>query len=340
MRTNILECVIKLKSFSYFLFLFTFLTSAQVLAAIQNNNNALSTELQMVVSDSTRQEVSQKINGKLSKNLLFTQAEMQILVNDLSALSELKGAQVNSPLYQEIFLSNQFDGKILIAWFFKKIQLLVPSRGAKCGGAIESKYVGCYSPMEKKISLPPLFFIQGRLNRLATLIHEARHADGFSHVLGSQNSEDEIINGSRGAEWSFLRGLSSSCINCRLMDKFLAYGIAKEVMKKIINLPSVDYATSIREIKLFKNPLDEKYTAIENSFKLERSFIFMMPTLCMNKVPYNEFKGNLEITPTEDCALLYYYVNSEDAHKNPTLLKRSLEMRNGLLIVLNPVEKK
>ncbi|MGZ3788394.1 MAG: hypothetical protein ACXVLQ_07705 [Bacteriovorax sp.] len=328
MGTDLFKRGIKLKSF--FIFLVS-LISIQVFADT-------STELKMIVSDSTRQAVALKVSGKLSPSGSFSPEEMQILLNDLNALYELKGTQVSSPLYKEIFLTNQFDGKMLFAWIFKKIQFLAPSKGAKCGES--STYVGCYLPAENKMILPPSFFNLGRIGRLAILIHEARHADGFSHIPGSLHSEDDIINGARGAEWSFLRGLSSSCVNCRLMDRLSAYGSAQDVIKNIINLPSNDNATYLQEINSLKNPLDEKYTALEKSLKIEKSAIHVMPTLCMGEVPFNEFKGNVEITPTEDCVLVYYFVNSEDARKNPALLKRSLETRDGFLIVLNPVEKK
>jgi hypothetical protein len=298
-----------------------------------------SSELASIIPKETRLLIEKKLSSKWSNSIPFTKQEIQILTSDFSSLYELRGTPIKSQLFKKIFLMNQFDGRPLVDWILQKFILLVPSRGSLCAGSPDSQYQGCFTPSEKKIRLSPLYFKQGRLSRLSTLIHEARHSQGFPHLSNDSSSEDGVIEGARGAEWSFFAAISASCTNCRLMDRLSAYKSFIDVSLKIKHLNSMDQVLYSQELSALKDPLDEKYTPLANKLKKERNVVHIMPSLCLGKVPFNEFKGDPEITPSEDCAILYYFVDASLGQINPALLKRSTEYRDGFLVILNPVAK-
>jgi hypothetical protein len=328
-----------LKTKKNILFMFMAFHSFCFYAQAQQNASIIP-ELSSLISQKTRNYIAQQLTDKFAIDQPFTPEEAQTLLGDLSALYELNGTQVHSFLYQDIFLDNKFDGKVLTAWILQKFKVLAPTRGTKCGAINDADFVACYSPAEKKIRLSPLFFRDGRIARLSTLLHEARHSQGYGHLTADKASEDGVANGARGAEWSFLAAITANCTNCHLIDKISAYQYSIAVSKKIKNLNSSDQKIYESEIGALRDPLEEKYLPLISKLSRERSYIHAMPSLCLNDLPFNEFKGNPEQTPAVDCILLYYFVNSQEAKDRPDILKRSFITRDGFLLILNPVEKK
>lgn len=308
------------------------------LSNAQNEGFTIS-QLPIMVPAQTRKLISQQLDSKIQKQFQFNDEEKKVLVADLSALYELKGEGNTSPLYQQIFSQNQLDGKGLVAWLFKSFQYIAPSQGRPCGLNKEKEYIGCYSPLEKTIKITPSFFKRQRIHRLSVLIHEARHAQGYYHSR-SKTSLDDTIDAARGAQLSFFKAVMLNCSNCLFADKVSAFSDLNETAKELENLNSHDQTVYAAEFGALKDPYDQKYNSLIAQLKVEGEIISAVPYICLNKIPYNEFKGEAVQALIEDCILLYHYVPTKEVSANPELLKRKYQQRDGFLLIFIPVEKK
>jgi hypothetical protein len=303
--------------------------------------NSVIPDFAFPTSPQIRTQIKNLLESKLSTERSFSGRENQVLVDDFAALTQIQGDLVSSPLYWDIFrpTDKALNGSYILHWVLSNFTTVAPSKGRTCGLSSDSEYVACSILSEKKIILTPLFFQQSRLSRITTLIHEARHFAGYPHLTMDNASEDGVVNGARGAEVAFLAAIATHCTNCRLLDRQMAFKWANQVATKIRNLNSADQSVLNYELRTLKDPLEQKYLPLVSKLRQERQYVHIMPSICFGTIPFSEFNGDPNTTPSFDCVLLYYLVDAEDAQIDPSLLNRRYGQGDTFLLVFNPVKK-
>lgn len=204
-----------------------------------------------------------------------------VVERDFELLAECEFKN-SSPLFNEMFKLNEsknFDP----AWFRKRITRVGADSGvasdAVFGRGLRLKVIPRTCGGEVKpdsLTLGPFYFAGTQPERIATLIHEARHADGCSHTKFPENFSwtdelpaptkdicdstsdgqcDETSNGASGAHMIFLVNFARNCVgDLQKIEKlkFRAFSMFSRILNSQDRKKLSEDLFSVEEIEKFK----------------------------------------------------------------------------------------
>ncbi|MGZ3793952.1 MAG: hypothetical protein ACXVCP_16480 [Bdellovibrio sp.] len=275
--------------------------------------------LELGIDPQVEDKVRQLLKDRLPISNGFSEKEIETLVLDLSALGSIIGGE-SSPLYYDIFLyQKQFRGEWLLRWLINGIKNIKASKGNICSNLTEANYNACAVFSTQTVLLSPQYFLNDRLRRILTLIHERRHFDDYNHVPNTP-SYDDNIQGSNGAQLAFLVSLINACDNCTNLTKVQANEYIKEITAKFVNLSSSDQMRLNQELSSIKINLPDEVLSFISVLKNDKSYLTMTHFECKNGIPlfeYDRQKLALPNVDAVDCFFVYY-----DQKQSPNLSNR------------------
>ena len=169
--------------------------------------------------------VKKAMKSLIPKDHGFTDEELVTLTIDLETLSSIN-TSFSSLLFVKIFDQQlNLNGNWLAHWFFSRVKKIKSSSGKPCIYVAEKDYLACAPYGTDTVLLTPSHFENSRFRRILTLLHEARHFDGFVHLAGFNSAVDGTVMGCRGVQLAFLTTMVGYCEQCKESDRidFLKY---------------------------------------------------------------------------------------------------------------------